>query len=469
MKFNPNPILRVDSYKCSHFTMYPPGSEIVSSYIEARGCDLGWNETVALGVQGFVKQYLSDPITAADIDDAEARITAHGLPFNREGWEIILNEYKGFMPLAIEALPEGTVVGLRNVLVQMRNTDTRLPWLTSYFETALLRAVWYPTTVSTQSREIKKTILGHLKATGCAPEAINFMLHDFGARGVSSSESAGIGGFAHIVNFMGSDTLEGTEYARQFYGAEEMPAFSVQATEHSTVTSWGREREAEMYRHCITSNPGKIGDMQIITSIVSDSYDIYNACANIYGEELYDDVVALGQRGGRLVVRPDSGDPTVVPVECVKLLAGKFGSVENSAGYKVLPDFIRVLQGDGINQDSIDQILQNLAAEGFAAENMVFGMGGALLQGINRDTLKFAMKASAIRINGEWQDVYKDPITSQTKKSKRGILKYVDGKTIRRAFDDTDMGDMQMVYYKGQNWITVTTTLDEIRERAAIR
>ena len=462
MYFNPNPILRTDSYKTSHFLQYPDGAEIVNSYIEARGCDEGWTETVALGVQAFVQQYLLDPITKLDIDEAEEFVTAHGLPFNREGWEIILNEYNGYMPLVIEALPEGTVVGLKNVLVQMRNTDARLPWLTSYFETALLRAVWYPTTVSTQSREIKKTIIGHLEATGCSRDAVNFMLHDFGARGVSSSESAGIGGFAHIVNFMGTDTMEGIQFGQQYYGVTEMPAFPVQATEHSTVTSWGRDNEADMYRRCIQANPGN----GAITSIVSDSYDIYRACAEIYGEELYDDIIALGERGGRLVVRPDSGDPRLVPVECVKLLAGKFGSTTNGAGFKVLPDFIRVLQGDGINQDSIDVILLNLAGEGFAAENMVFGMGGALLQGINRDTLKFAMKASAIRINGEWQDVYKDPLHGG-KTSKRGILKFVDGETVRRATRDDDEGDeMLPVYYNGEPYHF--STLDEIRTRAAI-
>ena len=462
MYFNPNPILRTDSYKCSHFLQYPDGSEVVNSYIEARGCDVGWTETVALGVQAFVQQYLLDPITKTDIDEAEEFVTAHGLPFNREGWEIILNEYDGYMPLVIEALPEGTVVGLKNVLVQMRNTDSRLPWLTSYFETALLRAVWYPTTVATQSREIKKTIIGHLEATGCSRDAVNFMLHDFGARGVSSSESAGIGGFAHIVNFMGTDTMEGIQFGQQYYGVTEMPAFSVQATEHSTVTSWGRDNEADMYRRCIETNPGD----GAITSIVSDSYDIYRACAEIYGEELYDEVIALGERGGRLVVRPDSGDPTVVPVECVKLLAGKFGSTTNGAGYKVLPDFIRVLQGDGINQDSIDAILLNLAKEGFAAENMVFGMGGALLQGINRDTLKFAMKASAIRINGEWHDVYKDP-RHGGKTSKRGILKFVDGQTVRgNDLTDVEGDEMLPVYFNGEQYNI--TTLDQIRTRAAV-
>ena len=462
-QFNPNPILRTDSYKCSHFRMYPDGAEIVNSYIESRGSDRNWDTTVLLGVQAFVQQYLMDPITKSDIDEAEEFLTEHGLPFNREGWEIILNDHNGYMPLIVESLPEGTVVPLNNVLVQMRNTDPRLPWLTSYFETALLRAIWYPTTVATQSREIKKTIYGWLETTGCSRDAINFMLHDFGARGVSSSESAGIGGFAHIVNFMGTDTMEGIQFAQQFYGVTDMPAFSVEATEHSTVTSWGREFEADMYRRAIQSNPGN----GAITSIVSDSYDIYRACAEIYGEELYDDVIALGERGGRLVVRPDSGDPTVVPVECVKLLAGKFGSTENGAGFKVLPDFIRVLQGDGINQDSIDTILINLAKEGFAADNMVFGMGGALLQQVNRDTMKFAMKASAIRINGEWRHVYKDPVHGG-KTSKNGVLSFIDGETVQRdPYTPTyDKDELQAVYIAGQPFNL--TTLNEIRERAAL-
>jgi len=461
--------MRADSYKLGHFQQLPDGAQYVSSYIEARGCDAGWKETVFLGIQAFIKNYLTTPLTQADVDYAAERAAAHGVPFNREGWEYIVNICGGMLPLRIQALPEGTVIGLRNCLVQVMNTDPSVPWLTSFIETALLRSIWYPTTVCTQSREIKKLLAAYLEDTSDAPGAIDFMLHDFGARGVSSSESAGIGGMAHIVNFMGTDTLEGLEYARQFYNTgEEMPAYSVIATEHSTVTSWGQEHEAAMYRRMIEScEPGAI------VSIVSDSYDIYNACATIYGEELYDEVVALGDRGSRLVVRPDSGDPTIVPVKCVKLLAGKFGTTENSKGFKVLPPFIRVLQGDGINLDSIDTILANLAKAGFAADNVVFGMGGALLQGVNRDTLQFAMKANAIFINGAWQDVYKNPVHGG-KTSKRGRQAVYAGVTSRDE-NGPYVNDLVDVYVYDPSFdglrpgvCKTDETLNKIRERAAI-
>lgn len=472
MQFQPNPILRADSYKMSHFRQYPEGAEYVSSYIEARGCDEGWKETVFLGVQYFIKEYLSTPINQADIDYADEFCTAHGVPFNREGWQYIFDTHSGYMPVKIEALPEGTVIELKNCLVQMVNTDPKVPWLTSFLETALLRAVWYPTTVATQSREIKKRIAGYLMETTGSVDGLEFMLHDFGARGVSSSESAGIGGFAHMVNFMGTDTMEGIEFARAFYGAD-MPAYSVEATEHSTVTSWSRDGELDMYRKMIRSNPGN----GAITSIVSDSYDIYNACTNLYGEALHDDIVALGKRGGRLVVRPDSGDPTLVPIECVLILMEKFGYEVNDYGYRVLPDFIRVLQGDGINIDSITTILQTAGEDhGVAASNFVFGMGGALLQGVNRDTLKFAMKASAICINGEWRDVYKNPVHGG-KTSKKGRL------MVSRFDDDSDQGFtytthrevpnhsgnlLKTVYENGITTSVKDVTLDQIRERAAI-
>lgn len=476
--FKPNPILRADSYKASHYQQYPEGTEYVSSYIEARGFDalpsgIEWEETVFLGVQAFVSDYLSTPITYQNILEAEAFTEAHGVPFNKSGWEYILDAHGGYLPLKIEALPEGTVIGLKNCLVQMMNTDPNVPWLTSYMETALLRSIWYPTTVATQSREIKKTILKYLERNSSSTEGISFMLHDFGARGVSSSESAGIGGFAHLVNFMGTDTMEGIMYAQQYYNTTEMPAYSVTATEHSTVTSWGREAEEDMYRNLLAhAKPGQI------VSCVSDSYDIYEACKNIWGGSLRNEVIALGDMGSRLVVRPDSGDPTTVPVECVEILADRFSEfvTVNDKGYKVLPDFIRVLQGDGINQESIECILGNLEDAGFAAENMVFGMGGALLQGVNRDTLKFAMKASAIFVNGEWRDVYKEPVHGG-KTSKRGRLMVSkwdteDGVEYRthRSIENHAGNQLKVFYEKTSevHRISCDTTLDEIRERASV-
>ena len=411
-------IIRTDSYKFSQWVQYPAGTTHVSSYIESRG---GEDESVFFGLQAFMKDYLTTPITMADVDRAEKIVTAHGLPFNREGWEIIVNEYNGMLPVEIEAVAEGTVMPTHNVQVQVVNTDPRLWWLTSYLETALLRGVWYPSTVATKSRKMKKLIKAALEKTSDVPvEAqINFKLHDFGARGASSSETAILGGMAHLVNFMGTDTAEALVGVMEYYNTDEVVGFSIPASEHSTITSWGRENEVKAFDNMISqfAGPGKL------YACVSDSFDIYKACSDLWGTALKDKIIASR---GTLVVRPDSGDPTTVPIEVLEILLEKFGYTVNSKGFKVLPPHIRVIQGDGINEKSLPIILDNLIAAGISAENIAFGMGGGLLQAWNRDTLKYAMKASALKgPDGVWRGFSKDPISDHGKKSKEGRLALV--------------------------------------------
>lgn len=403
-------ITNVDSYKASHYLQYPEGTEKVYSYIESRGGK--WNKTLFFGLQAFIKEYLQTPITMKDVVDAEEFFKAHGEPFNRAGWEIIVKEYGGILPIKIWAVPEGTMVPVGMPLVGVLNTDDRLAWVTSYVETALLRAIWYPTTVATQSKEIKNLILRYLEETG-DPAGINFKLHDFGARGVSSFESAMIGGMSHLVNFMGTDTVSGIIAAQRWYGPEnEMFAFSIPAAEHSTMTILGREGEEKQFKRMLDqfAKPGSL------VAVVSDSFDIYNAC-KVWGTKFKQQIV---DSGATIVIRPDSGDPVEVVTKVAQELDKYFGSVENDKGYKVLNN-VRIIQGDGINYDSIKNILTSLKVEGFSADNIAFGMGGALLQQINRDTQKFAMKASAAQINGVWVNFRKDPVTDSGKRSKMGI------------------------------------------------
>jgi nicotinamide phosphoribosyltransferase len=253
-----------------------------------------------------------------------------------------------------------------------------------------------------------------LERTSDDPEGqLPFKLHDFGARGVSSAESAAIGGCAHLVNFMGTDTVAALLGAKAWYG-EPMAGFSIPAAEHSTITSWGRANEVEAYRNMLKqfAKPGSI------VAVVSDSYDIYTAIREHWGKTLRDEVIASG---GTLVVRPDSGDPVEVVNQCLVLLDEAFGHTINSKGYKVL-NHVRVIQGDGINPESLLAILERVASAGYAIDNVAFGMGGALLQQCNRDTQKFALKCSAARVDGRWIDVYKDPITDKGKQSKRGRM-----------------------------------------------
>jgi nicotinamide phosphoribosyltransferase len=413
-----NILLDTDSYKSSHWLQYPAGTEYVYSYIESRGGR--WDKTVFFGLQMFLKEYLTKPITMEMIDEADEFWSAHGEPFYREGWEYILKAHNGKLPVSISAVMEGSVVPTHNVLATIVNTDPKCFWLTSFLETALLRAVWYPTTVATNSFVCKQVIKSYLDLSSDDPDGqINFKLHDFGARGVSSRESAGLGGCAHLVNFMGTDTVTGAIYARRYYGAK-MAGFSIPAAEHSTITSWGRDNEADAYENMLTQFAKKGS----LVAVVSDSYDLWNAVDNIWGDTLRQKVI---DSGATIVVRPDSGDPTKVPVECVEALGRRFGYEVNSKGYKVLPSCVRVIQGDGINANTLPVILKNLTDAGWSADNLAFGMGGGLLQaGIDRDTQKFAMKCSAICVNGEWRDVFKDPVTDKGKRSKKGQLALIN-------------------------------------------
>src|ERR1700719_4621910 len=188
--FRHNPILNTDSYKASHYLQYPPGTTNISSYIESRGGD--YDEIVFFGLQAWLKTYVQGEdtkVTYADIQDAEKFWAAHGLPFNKPGWERILNKWGGRLPIEIEAVDEGTVLPPGNVLAQIVNADPELPWVTSYSETSLLRGIWYPTTVATRSRYIKKIIKRYLDETADNADGLLFKLHDFGFRGVSSYES----------------------------------------------------------------------------------------------------------------------------------------------------------------------------------------------------------------------------------------------------------------------------------------
>ncbi|PUA29534.1 MAG: nicotinate phosphoribosyltransferase [Cellvibrio sp. 79] len=453
-----NLILNTDSYKTSHFVQYPQGAEFVSSYIESRGGVHA--STVFFGLQMFIKQYLTKPITLADIDEAEMICAAHGVPFNRDGWMHILTAHNGYLPLEIEAVPEGTDVPTGNVLVQVINTDPTCAWLTSYIETGLLRAVWYPTTVATVSKACQNIIARYLDETADNLNGLPFKLHDFGARGASSEETVAIGGLAHLVNFMGTDSFSALIAARRFYGAD-MAGFSIPAAEHSTITSWGREGETAAYANMLK----QFGGENKFVAVVSDSYDIWNAIDNLWGGELKAQVETMG---GTLVVRPDSGEPVEIVPEAIERLMAKFGYTTNTKGYKVLPACVRLIQGDGVCATSIDAILAEMKKRGLSADNVGFGMGGELLQKVNRDTQKFAMKASAICINGEWRDVYKDPITDQGKRSKKGrlALTKINGQfqTVARNSINPIANELVTVFRNGK--LITEYTFDQVRNQA---
>ncbi len=452
-----NLILNVDSYKASHWLQYPKGTEYISYYIEARRESF---DVVMFGLQAFIKEYLLKPICQQDVNEAEIVLKAHGLPFYRDGWQHLIHKHQGYLPLKIEAVPEGTVLPVGNVVCQITNTDPDFFWLVGYLETALLRAIWYPSTVASLSYFCKKQIRQALIKSANDLSGLDFQLHDFGARGASSLETVALGGLAHLVNFKGTDSVSALIAAKRWYNINEMPAFSIPAAEHSTITSWGKDREINAYQNMIEC----FGGEGKLYSVVSDSYDLWHALEHIWGEKLKDLVI---EKGGRLIIRPDSGNPIEIICKTLEILANKFGYILNQKGYKVLPDCLRIIQGDGINAQSLPKILDAVMQKGFSAENVNFGMGGGLLQQVNRDTMSWAMKASAICINGQWKEIYKDPITSQSKRSKKGVLALVkqgsDWLTIKQSELNGQTNQLQTVFFNGK--LFIEENLTEIRLR----
>ncbi len=412
-----------DSYKATHAIQYPEGTTKVVSYLEARGSEVA-DYTIFFGLQYYLKRYLSGVVlTREDVDNAEIFWNAHfgANYFKRELFDYIVEAHGGRLPLKINAVAEGSKVPLHNVLMTIENTDPKCYWLTNFVETLLLK-VWNPITIATNSHVIRQILKDYLRDTGCADidGTVAWQLHDFGFRGVSSEETAGISAMAHLLSFMGTDTVAGIFYGRKYYNTADMLGYSVAAGEHSCVTPYGRDGEIEYFRKMLTVYPTGI------VSIISDSFHILEAIDK-FGE-LKDLIMG---RDGRLVVRPDSGDPAMTDLKVVEKLGSIFGYTVNSMGYKVLDSHVRVIQGDGVNRTSIPQILQLLKDNGWASENMVFGCGGKLLQDFNRDTFNFAIKCSQIEIGDEIRHVEKSPteinskgeLTESFKKSKKGRLK----------------------------------------------
>jgi len=283
-KMSDSPILMTDSYKASHWVQYPPDVENMYSYFESRGGR--YRSTVFFGLQYYLLRYLTQPITRGHVDEADRFFSSHGEPFNRDGWEYLVDRYAGHFRVRIRAVPEGSVVPTSNVLfdIELTEPDARIFWVVSWLETLLVQ-VWYPTTVASLSFYCKERILEALVQSSDDPLGeIGFKLHDFGARGGSSQETIQIGGAAHLVNFFGSDTVAGVLCANR-YCACEMAGFSIPAAEHSTITMWGRAGEEDAYanfiQHYLVDRVVAEGTPKV-AACVSDSYDIYNAIQNLY-------------------------------------------------------------------------------------------------------------------------------------------------------------------------------------------
>jgi nicotinamide phosphoribosyltransferase len=340
----------------------------------------------------------------------------------------------------------------------VENTDQEAYWLTNHLET-LLSHVWAPSTVATISLNARRLFRRMLDETAETDAGLLFMLHDFGFRGVSSVESAGREGAGHLVHFLGTDTLQAIETARIYYSADlSSLAFSVAATEHSVMTACGAEGEADLVQNLLEKHPSGI------LSVVGDSYDIEHFTRHLVGERFRDCILS---RDGVFVLRPDSGDPVEVSGRLLDILEELVGCSLNSKGYKVLPPQLRMLWGDGLVLDTVEKFLEAAKNKGWSSENFVFGMGGGLLQRINRDNQCFAMKCSAQKRNGVWHDVWKRSAGGKASKAgKLGLEHAADGSWTTFRLDEPGHEDiLQTVFENGV--LVREETFEQIRERAA--
>lgn len=464
-----NLITATDSYKLGHWQQYPEGTTGVYSYLEARTGDSGPQETVFFGLQPILETLRGHIVKWEHLDEAFELANAHfGNPklFNRDGWERIIVKHHGKLPIRIKAVPEGTVMPRGHVLMTVENLDAQCYWLTNALESYLMH-VWYPTTVASLSRGVKKVLAQALTQSGASLDGLPFMLHDFGYRGAATHEQAALGGLSHLVNFMGTDTVPALLLAQSAYSHVGAAGFSIPATEHSVMTALGSEGEMAQLQRALDAYPTGL------VSVVADSYDYYNFVTALGNGSFHDQILA---RDGKVVVRPDSitdlhPTPGRLMVWTLEKLWNDFGGTVNAKGFRVLDPHIGVIWGDGIDPVGIQNIISGAMLAGFSAENLVFGMGGGLLQKVNRDTMRFAFKSSAQARNGIWHDVMKWTI-DPSKRSKPGRLVLVKGqggwatKPEHALNFQYEADQLQTVFDCGR--LTRRTTLDEVRERAAL-
>jgi nicotinamide phosphoribosyltransferase len=396
----------------------------------------------------------------------------------------------GYLPIEVKAISEGTMVPIKVPVLTIYNTHPDFYWLTNYLETILSNLLWKPMTSATIARQYRKVLTGWMRKTDPANAwFIDWQGHDFSMRGMDSAEAVISSGLGHLTSFSGTDSLPAIYGARKYYGAEGFIAGSVPATEHSVMCAGGKEDETETFRRLLETYP------KGILSVVSDTWDLWKVCTE-HVVTLKEEILA---RDGKLVIRPDSGDP--VDILCgtrdeidrdwkgtpeqkgvIELLWDVFGGTVNEQGYKVLDSHIGAIYGDSITIERADKICKRLEAKGFASTNVVLGIGSFTYQYNTRDTFGFAMKATYVEVlkpiegksKEEWifegREIFKDPITDDgTKKSATGLL-FVgknDNHEItlydKVSWEEEGMGLLQTIYKDGE--FRNTTDLTTIRQR----
>lgn len=479
-----NPLTAADVYKTGHPMQYIPGCSKVKNYTIARRAETGNASTspiVFFGLQPILDM-LAVPITHRHVDELMSTMEhIVGPGGTQKEFERKMRSLAdlGYWPLEIKAVPEGTVLPAQNVLITTESTHSDFYWAPGYVESLMLK-VWYPITVATTSYKYRKLITEFFAKTvdESRQNNVRFMVHDFGLRGDTSESSAAISGAAHLLNFVGSDTIPAFKFAMDVYGANPVGLMSsVPASEHATMTSFGRDNEIDAFRHML--NTYKTGPV----SIVSDTYNIWNVVTNIAGN-LKEEIL---NRDGVTVFRPDSGNPEKIlmgnedaePWEpdgkgVFRLLEEQFGSYVNEKGYRVLNDKVRVIYGDGMYYERYYNILKHMERKKLSAENLVIGIGGILRSG-NRDTHGIATKATLVVVNGKEVPIMKDPITDPGKRSHTGhirlnktpsdLVKFIGSHyTTDREPEERAGGELQTVFKNGRI-VGDRVTFDKVRKR----
>lgn len=481
-----SPLSATDFYKTGHIYQYPPGTEMVYSNFTCRSdrlCNMLSDfdhRVVFFGLQGVVQWLLIDlwnkeffQKDKTEVVDAYRHRIETALSLDNPDLSHIERLHDlGYLPLLIKALPEGSRVDLRVPLFTIRNTLLEFYWLTNYVESQLSAELWKTITTATTAYEFRRLLDEYAKETGTDPAFVPWQGHDFSMRGMSGIHDAAQSGAAHLLSFLGTDTVSALDYLDEYYyGRETFVGGSVPATEHSVMCMGGCDDELTTFRRLITETyPSGI------VSIVSDTWDFWKVITE-YTKELHKEIVS---RGGKVVFRPDSGDPVKIicgdpdapkdtpeNLGAVESLWNIFGGTQTDKGYRVLDGHVGLIYGDSITLDRAQRILKGLKDKGFSSQNIVFGIGSYTYQHVTRDTFGSAIKATAGEINGKFVELFKDPKTDDgIKKSAKGLLRveHKDGHFLlydQQTHEEEELGLLRPVFRDGDAYNL--QTLAEIR------
>jgi nicotinamide phosphoribosyltransferase len=479
-----NPLLLTDGYKVDHRRQYPTGTSLVYSNWTPRKSRIeGIDEVVFFGLQYFVKKYILEDFETHFFKQPKEKVVAeyrrrinNYLGENQVGTKHIEDLHDlGYIPMVIKALPEGASVPVRVPMFTMYNTLPEFFWLTNYFETLVSAVIWMPCTSATIAKQYRKVLDKYAQETSSIPEFVDWQGHDFSMRGMAGIEAAVSSASGHLLSFTGTDTIPAIDLLEKYYNANsdnELIGGSVAATEHSVMCMGTLDDELGTFRRLITEVYPKG-----IVSIVSDTWDLWKVLTE-YLPTLKNEII---NREGKVVIRPDSGDP--VDIICgnpngknenekkgvIELLWDTFGGTVNNKGYKELIPQIGAIYGDSITINRAIQICESLKAKGFASTNVVLGIGSYTYQYNTRDTFGFAMKATYGEVNDEGREIFKDPITDDgTKKSAKGLMKIVRENDTYKLIDqvnweDEKTGELREVFRDGK--LLVDWSLIEIRQQ----